>query len=224
MNIRSGVGVVALVLFAGSAVAQIEGEPIGDFQGMLQQGRTIEFQSFSYEDGVYTLTASSAIGSVGGFASQVSGDFTLRAKAQVQNLAGVNLGVAGLFLFATLEANDRFLMVGNHTDSYASIQHRITAGAPFVPSPDYFFVNMEPDNHAGDFEIIRTGDTVVINYFDITTDAWELWMERTIDYADPVYVMLGVTSFESGRFAEGTFSNVVFTPAQSSVAEWELYQ
>ena len=64
------------------------------------------------------------------------------------------------------------------------------------------------DVQDGQLEIIRVGKVIYVYYIDITSNQPVLFDSRTIDFADPVYAGLAVTSHSSGRFSMGHYNDV----------------
>ena len=139
--------------------------------------------------------------------SEINGAFRLRATVYVEGIDSSNG-----WMKAALMCRDSLAADAIHYDTLVRGSD-LGVDAQWRPSPGSSSSStssnmLTTDFQVGQLEIVRMGDTVSTYYFDITTEEWTLYDTRTVDFTDPVYAGLAVTSHSDGQWSVGYYNDV----------------
>ncbi len=154
--------------------------------------------------------------------SEVAGDFRLRAKVVAENRNASAWGVAGIGVYDELvPAPIAYAAVvrSNAMNRNAGYAYRTTPGSIFGGSIDLLKSTVQD----GQLELIRRGNEITMNYFNIQTNKWTQANKSVLNFTDPVYVGLVSGSGKPGAFYEVHYTNVEFEVETTEVSEWQLY-
>ncbi len=139
--------------------------------------------------------------------SEINGAFRLRATVYVEGIDS-----SDGWMKAALMCRDSLAADAVHYDTLVrgsdlgvDAQWRTSPGAGSGSTSANMLTT---DSQFGQLEIVRMGDTVSTYYFDINTEEWTLYDTRTINFTDPVYAGLAVTSHSDGQWSVGYYTGV----------------
>lgn len=224
---RAAVALVLPVCAIWFADAQTAENPHGVFEGYTKGGLGEgSIAEAAYSDGVYTIVQEGPNLSNGGFSARIEGPFTLRATVETEDLdTPKTMGVAELGVASGMDftPNTLFFLFGTFADGSIEVSYKTSTGMSFMG----YGMNrrVPPEDHTGELELTRTGDTVEAFYTDRSTGGKTLLKRQTIRLGDPVTVALTVSSQQGGKRTRGTFSNVVFVrEGETRAGDWELHE
>ena len=139
--------------------------------------------------------------------SLLSGDFSLKANMWAEDLGGsAGNAIAYLGVFDSLDPETMWYMASVYVNGDAFAMWQSTYGG----SPAWTSF-LPIDVHGGDFEVVRQGNTLSMYYTDVATGDRVLYDQRTVEFTDPVYVVLGAYSGQAGGVTAAHFNDVELT-------------
>lgn len=154
--------------------------------------------------------------------SEIHGDFTLQAQVVAENLDAHRMGMAGIGLVDELIPAPIAYVAVVRSDSMqrkAGMAYRATPGSFFQGKLDA----LSADVQDGRLQLVRQGNEMTMNYFNIETQQWTFFDKRILDFTDPVYVGLIGGSGQAGSYYEVHYTDVIFHVEQTRVMNWLLY-
>lgn len=141
--------------------------------------------------------------------SKVSGAFSIEGQAYVMNDDGTSTwGKAEIMVRDSLDAGAmHYSGMVRTQDEYFYAQFRTSTGGGSGAADPI----LSTDVQDGRMKVVRSGNSLSLYYIDLDTEQWVLQDSRTVNFTDPVYVGLAVTSHDDGRYSTGFFTNVVLT-------------
>ena len=133
---------------------------------------------------------------------EISGPFAFRGHVELDSFESSSEWIkAGLMVRDGLADDSVNGFIFIRTDYQMDAQWRSVNGGATAD------LGVNPDNY-GDFELVRIGDKVWLNYVSAETGEMTESVELDLPLSDPVYVGLAVTSHEDGSLATGFFSDI----------------
>ncbi len=196
--------------------------PVGVFENHRDIGTVAARGSTDYDEntGEYRVRGSGwdIWGQSDGFHyvySQVTGDFTLRAKVRIENEGSTTeWAKAGLMVRQSLMSNAAHCNVNVRPDRLIQMQWRDYDGNETQSTWSMF--SSPPE--VSEVELVRQNDTIVAYYIDENSGQRTLYYAKEIHFNDPVYVGLVVTSHQDGDYSVGYFRDVQLETADGPEA------
>ena len=204
---------------------------MGIFENHLDIGDMAEESTAVFEDGVYTITASGReiwnhMDELHFAYIRTNGDFVITAQAESFPLMSEQEWLkVGLVVREDLAPDSAYGLIFVRNDLQMSVAWRPVKGV-YPDRSDPFGGALEGDQD-GRMQIERIGNTINLNYFNLTAQEWTLFDTWEVDWQNPLYVGLAVSaSLDSigdgiGQ-VEGTFVDVSYE-GTVSVPDWSIY-
>ena len=224
---RTFIVIVAGIVLCLAPIASAQ-EPVGIFENHMDIGNPEPAGEATYDSqtGEYKVTCGGVTTTsrdVHIVYSEVSGDFSLKAKIRAEDLDGGHEWPASALLEVDDDPKKDTVFFGawvKVNGNATCVWQSEVGGEPQWPSP-----NLPVGTHDGRVKLVREGNMVSMYYVDPSTEEWTLHYQREMDLTDPVYVGLVVSSFQAGGTTVGYFTDVeLITEEPSAVEDWELYQ
>ena len=193
---------------------------LGDFEHQILLGNA-DLQGLEplYENGRYELSAGG--GSIEStdnmyfLFNEMNGPFRLKANVLLDFASGDGANArAGLFIRDSLEPDAVYTSAQLLSNNSLRMQSRKKVADTEADNVG----NVSVDVHGGDIEILRVGDVVSVYYMDYSTgEKTELAKTHILNLVDPVYVGLGVTSWNGPDYV--SFAD--FTEVE--IIQYDLY-
>ncbi|MBI1390746.1 MAG: hypothetical protein GC154_20130 [bacterium] len=186
-------------------------DPVGIFDAHMDIGAVGVAGSAELDQDEYYLTGSGA--DIWDTADQfhflfkeVSGPFVFQANTLVVGSNDWTKG--GIMVRDSLNANSKNYFNMVEDSNSLRWQQRTEDGAASTAAGSL----IGTDQQMGDMRISRVGDTVTLEYLNITTNEWtNILTTNTSGLSDPVYVGLALTSHDNATVYEAYFANVELT-------------